>query len=59
MKKFFIIAGLLACLPLIARADASAPVTVCVISDGRGDWAIVTKNPTGPTTYTVHLANLP
>lgn len=59
MKILLALACLLACFPLTARADAPAPVTVCVIGDGQGNWAIVTTNPTGPTIYTVHLATSP
>jgi len=57
--KVILIACFLACLSLTARADAPAPVTICVISDGRGSWAIVTTNPAGPTLYTIHLAGSP
>ena len=59
MMKVFFIASLLACLPLTARASAPARVTVCVIGDGQGDWAIVTTQPGAPAIYTIHLVKFP
>jgi hypothetical protein len=57
MMKTFFITCVLACLPLTARAFA--PVSVCVIGDGQGHWAIVTTNPAGPVLVTVHRVNSP
>ena len=58
MKTLLLACGL-ASLSMTARADATAPATVCVIEDGQGDWAIVTTDPAGPTIVTVHLVNVP
>ena len=57
--KTFLLACCLVSLPVMARADATAPVSVCVISDGQGNWAIVTTNPEGSTIASIHLVISP
>ena len=59
--KMFLVASFLAGLVPAARAVSTVPepVTICVVSDMSGDWAIVQTGPGKPTIDYVYVANSP
>ena len=59
--RMLLIACFLAGLAPAVRAGSTStePVTICVVSDALGDWAIVQTSPGKPTIDYVYVANSP